>query len=192
MSFFAGPKIVCAGPNCFCQTKIYLDIVPVPNFLCQTKRWFFLYLCLVLMQVPKCFVPVQIFWASPKMYLHIVAVTNILFQKKRWFAFSEIGFWAGTKVFEEALNEVKFLGWLKKFGLAQNILGPVKGQGISLLKTCTYGPYRIQTVTFNMWYTEDYVSFVKIMSLSKVHSFLKQFLTDLCCTFSKSFSWCQL
>ena len=25
----------------------------------------------------------------------------------------------------------KFLGWLKKFGPAQNILGPVKGQGIS-------------------------------------------------------------
>ena len=34
-----------------------------------------------------------------------------------------------TKVFEEELNAVKFLGWLKKFGLAQNILGPVKGQG---------------------------------------------------------------
>ena len=38
---------------------------------------------------------------------------------------------AGTKVFEEALNAVKFLGLLKKFGLAQNILGPVKGQGIN-------------------------------------------------------------
>ena len=36
----------------------------------------------------------------------------------------------GTKVFEEALNAVKCLGWLKKFGPAQNILGPVKGQGI--------------------------------------------------------------
>ena len=35
------------------------------------------------------------------------------------------------KVFEEALNAVKFLGWLKKFGPAQNILGPVKGQGIT-------------------------------------------------------------
>ena len=44
--------------------------------------------------------------------------------------FSKIGFCAGTKVFEEALNEVKFLGWLKKFGQAQNILGPVEGQGI--------------------------------------------------------------
>ena len=27
---------------------------------------------------------------------------------------------------------VKFLGWLKIFGPAQNILGPVKGQGINL------------------------------------------------------------
>ena len=61
---------------------------------------------------------------------HIVAVTNILRQTKRWFAFSKIDFCAITKVFEEALNTVKFLGWLKKFGLAQNILGPVKGQGI--------------------------------------------------------------
>ena len=34
-----------------------------------------------------------------------------------------------TKVFEEAINAVKFLGWLKKFGSAQNILGLVKGQG---------------------------------------------------------------
>ena len=37
-----------------------------------------------------------------------------------------------TKFFEEALNAVKFLVWLKKFGSAQNILGPVKGQGIQL------------------------------------------------------------
>ena len=41
-------------------------------------------------------------------------------------------FCAGTKVFEEALNAVKFLGWLKKFGPAQNILGPVKGRGINV------------------------------------------------------------
>ena len=34
-------------------------------------------------------------------------------------------FCARTKVFEEALNAVKFLGLLKKFGSAQNILGPV-------------------------------------------------------------------
>ena len=38
-------------------------------------------------------------------------------------------FCGSTKVFEEALNAVKFLVWLKIFGPAQNILGPVKGQG---------------------------------------------------------------
>ena len=46
-------------------------------------------------------------------------------------AFSKIGFCAGTKVFEEALNAIKFLDWLKKFGPAQKTLGLVKGQGIS-------------------------------------------------------------
>ena len=34
------------------------------------------------------------------------------------------------KVFDKALNAVKVLGWLKKFGPAQIILGPLKGQGI--------------------------------------------------------------
>ena len=38
--------------------------------------------------------------------------------------------WSRPKYFEGALNAVKILGWLKKFGTAQNILGPVKGQGI--------------------------------------------------------------
>ena len=46
-------------------------------------------------------------------------------------------FWAGTKVFEEVLNAVKFLGWLKNFGQAQYILGPEKGEGITyLLELC--------------------------------------------------------
>ena len=71
------------------------------------------------------------FCARTKIYLQIVVVTKFLCQTKRWFAFSKIGFCADTKVFEEALNAVKFLGRLKKFGQAQNILGPVKGQGIS-------------------------------------------------------------
>ena len=68
------------------------------------------------------------------MYLRIEAVTNILCQSKRWFAFNKIGFCVGTKVFEEALNAVKFLGWLKIFGPAQNILGLVKGQGTNVIK----------------------------------------------------------
>ena len=90
----------------------------------------------VLMTCP--FTGPKIFWAGPnffcagpKNYLHIVAVTNVLCYTKRWFAFSKIGFCAGTKVF---VNAVKFLSWLKQFGLAHNILGPVKGQGICLHK----------------------------------------------------------
>ena len=59
-------------------------------------------------------------------------VTKILCQAKRWIEFSKIGFSAGTKVFEEELNAVKFSDWLKKFGPAQNILGPVKGRSIKI------------------------------------------------------------
>ena len=70
---------------------------------------------------PKCFGLVPIFGARTKIYLNIVAVTNILCQTNRWFAFSKIVFCAGTKGFEEALNAVKFLGWVKKFGPAQKI-----------------------------------------------------------------------
>ena len=57
-----------------------------------------------------------------------MAFTNILCQIKRWFAFSKVGFCADIKVFKEAPNAVKFLDWLRKFGLAQNIFGPVKVQ----------------------------------------------------------------
>ena len=72
------------------------------------------------------------FFVTDQKFIYILyQFINTLCQTKRWFAFSKIGFCAGTKVFEEALNAVKFLGWLKKFGPAQNILGPVKGQGIS-------------------------------------------------------------
>ena len=79
-----------------------------PNFLCQTKNLF-------------------TFCGSHK---HSVP------DKKIWFAFSKIVFCAGTKVFQDVLNTVKFSGWIKKFGPAQNILGTVKGQGISIHKIC--------------------------------------------------------
>ena len=60
-------------------------------------------------------------------------------------------FCAGTKVFEEALNAVKFLDWLKKFGSTENILRPVKGQGNRLF----FGQEFLKTTkvilpTFNM------------------------------------------
>ena len=78
----------------------------------------------------------KIFWVGP----HFLCRTkNLLtycashkhFVPDKKMTFSKIGFFADTQVFEEALNAVKVLGQLKKFGPAQNILVPVKGQGIS-------------------------------------------------------------
>ena len=62
-----------------------------------------------------------------------MAVTKVLCQKKDDLHSVKLVFCAGTKVFEEALNEVKF-------GLAKNILGLVKGQGISF-KSLTKNSY---------------------------------------------------
>ena len=90
------------------------------------------YLCLVLLQVPKCFVPVQIFWASPKIWLHLVPLQKLLCRHKNQFYWMQIIFLSGTKCLWLPQYVNKFLVWHKKFGPAQNILGPVKGQGISL------------------------------------------------------------
>ena len=43
----------------------------------------------------------------------------------------QIIFLSGTKCLWLSQYVNKILGWLKKLGSAQNILGPVKGQGIS-------------------------------------------------------------
>ena len=64
---------------------------------------------------------IYIFWQSQKFCARHKDDLHSVFK---------IGFCAVTKGFEEALNAVKVLGWLKKIGLEQNVLGPVKGQGI--------------------------------------------------------------
>ena len=86
--------------------------------------------CLVRLQVPKCFVSVQFFWASPKFWLHLVPHQNLLCRHKNRFYWMQIIFLSGTKYLWLPQYVNKFLVWHKKFGLAQNILGPVKGQGI--------------------------------------------------------------
>ena len=54
---------------------------------------------------------------------------------KNQFYWMQIIFWSGTKCFwlTQYVNKVLVWLWHKKFGPAQNILGPVKRQGISLL-----------------------------------------------------------
>ena len=66
-------------------------------------------------------------FTGPKMFC---AIPNFFEPAQKFiYIFSEIVFVPAQKFFEEALNRVKFLGWLKKFGPTQNILEPVKGQG---------------------------------------------------------------
>jgi hypothetical protein len=87
---------------------------------------------------PKMFCAGPNFLSQPKnLFTHCTSYKHFVLDKK-WFAFSKIGFCAGTKVLEKALHEVKCLGWLKQFGPAQIILGPVKGQGIRGNKNMNY------------------------------------------------------
>ena len=78
-------------------------------------------LCLVLLQVSNYFWLVQIFSARPKDYFHL----------------GNLVVCAGTNYLGVTENVIESLVWPKKFGLAQNILGPVEGQGII---ACPSGP----------------------------------------------------
>ena len=86
--------------------------------------------------MPCPFTGPKMFWAGlnfcvrPKIYLHIIAVTKILCKTKKLFAFSKINFCACTKVFEEALNAVKFFGVAQKIWIGTNYFGTCKGQDI--------------------------------------------------------------
>ena len=105
--------------------------------------------CLVLLQVPKTFVTVQIFWGrlmvcpftgpkilvqifwtSQKIWLHLVPLQKLLCRHKNQFYWMQIIFLSGTKCLWLAQYVNKFLVRHKNFGTAQNILQPVIGQGI--------------------------------------------------------------
>ena len=60
-------------------------------------------------------------------------------QHKNQFYWMQIIFCTGTKCLWLAQYVNNFLVWHKKFGLAQNILGHVKGQGIRRVFKMTYG-----------------------------------------------------
>ena len=89
--------------------------------------------CLVLLQVAKCFLLVQIFWVSPKIWLRLVPLQKLLCQHKNQFYWIQIIFSSGKKCLWLAHYVNKFLVWHKKFGLAQTFLQPVKGQSICCL-----------------------------------------------------------
>ena len=74
----------------------------------------------------------KMFWAGPNFLCQNKKSIYILWQSQTFCARQKDDLHsvklASTKVFEEALNAAKFLGWLKIFGPAKNILRPVKGQ----------------------------------------------------------------
>ena len=94
-------RLCCPRPQRYCLAKplVQCNLVLVTLNLVTTWDLVTIALCLVLLQVPKCFELVQIVCARPKIYLHVVAVTKFLCQTKRWFAFSNIVFCASTNEF---------------------------------------------------------------------------------------------
>ena len=67
-------------------------------------------LCLILLQVPKCFMLVQIFWASPRISLHLVPLQKLWNQPKMFFWSSEgqaLVFSQNT-VLQKVLNQFLF------------------------------------------------------------------------------------
>ena len=57
------------------------DLHSVKLVFMPTQKFLKRHLCLVLLQVSKCFVPVQIFCVGPKIYLHIVSNKHFARQK---------------------------------------------------------------------------------------------------------------
>jgi hypothetical protein len=78
--------------------------------------------------MPCPFTIPKMFWAGPN-FLCQSTQKDDLHSVKLFF----------VPVLEELLNKVKFLGWHKIFWPAQNIFGPVKGQGISGFNPPLYG-----------------------------------------------------
>jgi len=82
--------------------------------------------------VPKMFFCRSTFFVSDQKFFHKLCKSQTFCARQKDDLHSvKIVFCTSTKVFKEALNVVKFWDWLKKFVPAQNILGPVKGRGIS-------------------------------------------------------------
>ena len=88
-----------------------------------------LHLCLVLLQIPKCFGLVQIFCATPKIYLHIVAVGTFKMTRHQ----------SQKKVASRLKNDIllhNFCPFAKCCGpvkIQQNYFGPTEGPGINIL-----------------------------------------------------------
>ena len=100
--------------------------------------------------------PVQIFWASPKIWLHLVPLQKNLCRHKNQFYWMQIIFLSGTNFLWLPQYVNKFLVWHKQFGPAQNILGPVKGQGICHWQPIqNLGPFTIMWRQCDIWIAQQ-------------------------------------
>ena len=79
--------------------------------------------------MPCPFTCPKMFWAGPNFLCQTKNLCTILWQSQTFCA-RQKDILHSVKLFfvpaKKFLNAVKFLGWLKKFGPAQNILGPGK------------------------------------------------------------------
>ena len=82
--------------------------------------------CLVLLQVPKCFVPVQIFCVRPKIYSQLCLPQTFCPGPKDNLHSVKLVFCAGTKVFKDGLNAVKVFGLAKKIWTGTKHFGTCK------------------------------------------------------------------
>ena len=73
--------------------------------------------------------PVQTFWARPEIKLHLVPVQTIFVLSQKLKKMEKM-FWSITKSLGLAQYVNRILVLHKKLGPAQNIVGPIKGQGI--------------------------------------------------------------
>ena len=96
------------------------------NKIMTKKRW--LMPCPI--TGPKMFCAGPIFSASPKIWLHLVPIQKLLRRHKKQFYWMQIIDLSCTKCLWLLQYVDKLLVWHKRFGPAQNILGPVKGQSI--------------------------------------------------------------
>ena len=78
-------------------------------------------LCLVLLQVPKCFVAVQIFWASPKIWLHLVPLQKLLCWHKNQLYWMQIIFLSCGKCLWLPQHVNKILVWHKNLDQLKTI-----------------------------------------------------------------------
>ena len=84
----------------------------------------------LILQDPKCFEPVQMFCARPKIELPLVPLQKIFVLALKLNLLNTNHLFVWHKRFGTGTICKSILFLHKKFGPAQTILGPVKGQGI--------------------------------------------------------------